>query len=81
MYQEEEPKPKPAGCRDTLVLTRVAFAVLMWPVLAILGTLVALGVIIYLFFTNPALALIPIGIVVLVLVALARWERGRPPKL
>ena len=81
MYDEEEPKPEPAGCRDTLVLTRVAFAVLMWPVLAILGTLVALGVIIYLFFTNPALALIPIGIVVLVLVALARWERGRPPKL
>jgi hypothetical protein len=81
MYHQQEPEEEPMGCRDVFVVTRAAFGVLMWPLLALLLVMVGLGIVFYLFVIHPALALIPIGLVVLAAIAFARWEqrRSRPP--
>jgi hypothetical protein len=44
--------------------------------------MVGLGILLYLFFVNPLLALIPVGLLIVVLFVLARWEKKRllPPK-
>ena len=81
-YYRQEPEEEPGGCREAFVLTRAAFGVLMWPLLAMLGAMVGLGILLYLFFVNPLLALIPVGLLIVVLFVLARWEKKRllPPK-
>lgn len=83
MYEERPPEMEPGGCREALALTRAAFGVLFWPLTALLGTLAFLGVTVYLFFTSPLLALIPIALAILAAIAFARWEnrRFRPPGL
>lgn len=81
-YEQKPPEEKPPGCLDVLVLTRAAFAVLMWPLLALFAAMAALILVIYLFLMNPPLALIPIALLVLAALAFARWERRRftPPR-
>lgn len=72
---EEE---KPPGCLETLVITRVVFGVLFWPVVAILLVLVDIAAIFYFLTTNPLLALIPGAITVVALLLLSRWDQTRP---
>lgn len=81
-YEQKPPEEKPPGCLDVLVLTRAAFAVLMWPLLALFAAMTGLILVIYLFLVNPVLALIPIALLLLAALAIARWERRRltPPK-
>ncbi len=83
MYYQQEPEGEPSGCRELFVLTRAAFGVMMWPMLALLLVMAALAITIYLFLIQPALALIPIGLAALGAVAFARWEqrRFRPPRI
>jgi uncharacterized membrane protein len=83
MYYEQKPQEeKPPGCLDVLVLTRAAFAVLMWPMLALLAAVAAVMFVIYLFLLNPVLVLIPVGLLVVAALAFSYWERKRftPPK-
>ncbi len=70
-----------SGCRDTLVLTRAAFAVLLPPLLAIIAVLGAVSIAVALLSVHPALALLPIGALVVGVYIFARWEQGRfrPP--
>ncbi|HXK34048.1 MAG TPA: hypothetical protein VNM91_08570 [Dehalococcoidia bacterium] len=79
-YYQQPPdeEEKPPGCLETLVITRVVFGVLFWPVVAILLVLVDVAAIFYFLTTNPLLALIPGAITVIALAALARWDRARP---
>jgi hypothetical protein len=61
------------------VLTRAAFGILFWPLLAVIGFVLAVVLVFYLFTVHPALALIPVAAIALYL--FARWEqrRFRPP--
>lgn len=76
MYGYEPPKQQePGGCRDALVLTRVAFGVLMPILLFGLGAILFVGVSIALFATHWSLALLPLGAVAAGLLWLARRDR------
>lgn len=82
MYQTSSDEERP-GCRETLILTRAVFAVILPALLAIFGVLFAVAITVVLYARHPALALIPIAAVVVLLLLYARWERSRfrPPDL
>jgi ABC-type Fe3+-siderophore transport system permease subunit len=63
------------------VLTRAMFGILLWPMLALVGFVLAVVMILYLFTVHPALALIPVAAIALAVYLFARWEqrRFRPP--
>ena len=70
-----EPQRQPGGCREALLLTRIAFAVLL-PVLgAILGAILLVFLFFVLFTRHPALGLIPVGIVAALLALVAIRDR------
>jgi hypothetical protein len=76
MYYPQEPK-EPSGCMQTIIITRVILGMLVIPVAAILAVLFALIVTFYVFTVSPLLALIPVGLIVLAIMAFARWEQSR----
>ena len=78
---EPRRQEEPSGCRETLVLTRAVFAVLLPPLLAVAGVLASLVAAIVLFALHPALALLPIAALLVAVLLFARWERRhiRPP--
>ena len=82
-YHEQGPRneDKGPGCLDALVITRVVFGLLFWPVAALMLVIVDLGAIFYFFTVHPALALIPISLTAVALWLFARWEQRRfgPP--
>ncbi len=63
------------------MLTRAVFAVILLPLLAVIGVLGALIGTLILFALHPALALLPIAALVVGVVLFARWEQRhtRPP--
>ncbi len=75
-----QPEKEPGGCVQTIVITRVILGILLVPILMIGGCLMAVVFTFYLFTTYPPLALIPVAIGVLGLVALYRWEKARIAK-
>ena len=75
MY-EQQPGPEPGGCRETLMLTRVAFSVLIPPLAAIAAVLVLVIVSFVLFTTHPLLVLLPLIPVAGALVWIARRDRA-----
>jgi uncharacterized membrane protein len=81
VYPEPQRQKEPAGCLEVLVLTRAAFGVLLWPLVALVLALVALFLVVYLFTVSPPLALIPIAGIIVGVLVFARWEqrRFRPP--
>jgi hypothetical protein len=79
MYFPRAPK-EPSGCLQTFLITRAIFGVLAIPLVIIGGALVATLITLYIFTVNPLLALIPLGIGVLGIYALARWEKVRIEK-
>jgi uncharacterized membrane protein len=81
VYYEPQPPKGPSGCLELWVLTRAAFGVLLWPLVALMAALFGILAIIYLFTISPPLALIPIAVIVAGVVAFARWEQRhfRPP--
>ena len=81
MYHQQEPQQEPHGCLEVWVLTRAAFGVLFWPLLALIGFVLAVVLVLYLFTVHPALALIPVAAIAVALYLFARWEQRhfRPP--
>jgi hypothetical protein len=84
VYDQREPQREPSGgggCLEVWVLTRAAFGVLFWPLLAVIGFVLAVVLVFYLFTIHPALALIPVAAIAVALYLFARWEqrRFRPP--
>ena len=63
------------------MLTRAVFSVLLPPLAAMIGVLVAVTLALVLFARHPALALLPLGALGLGIFLFARWEQGRfrPP--
>jgi hypothetical protein len=76
MYYPQEPK-EPSGCMQTVIITRVIFGMLALPMAIIGGAMAALVITFYTFTVSPALALIPLAISVLAVLAFARWEQRR----
>ena len=60
MYETQEQAP--GGCREVLLLTRIAFQILLPAILALMGVMLLVLFLFYALATHPALALIPIGI-------------------
>ncbi len=79
----ELPLDERPGCRETLILTRAAFAVLIPIFLAMIAILGLVMVTLLLLITHSLLALVPLAALVVGIVAFARWERRRirPPDL
>ncbi len=75
MY-EQQSGPEPGGCRDTLLLTRIAFSVLIPPLLAVAGVLVLVLAAFLLFTTHPLLGLLPLIPIAGALVWIARRDRN-----
>ena len=67
------------GCRETVILTRAAFAVIVPVLLVMLAVLTLVMVALLLFVTHPLLALLPVAALIGGVVLIARWERGRRP--
>ncbi|TAK63545.1 MAG: hypothetical protein EPO22_06520 [Dehalococcoidia bacterium] len=81
-WNEQPPKPgddRP-GCLDAIVLTRMAFGILFWPVAAVMGAAVGVTAFILLLASYPLQT--AGGTVVLVVGATAAWRwinTRRPP--
>jgi hypothetical protein len=77
MYQP--PSNDRPGCRETLILTRAAFAVL----LPIFGAMIAIMSLVigtlYLLLTHPVFAIVPLVMLFAGIVLFARLEKGRIP--
>ncbi len=72
----EPPKEEqPHGCLDVLLITRAVFGVLFVPLAALVGTLAAIGVIVYLFSRWWPLGVAGIVVAAAVTYLYARWER------
>ena len=72
-YEQQRPddREKPPGCLDILVITRVVFGVLFWPLAVMFVVIFDLGITFYLYATRPLFALIPVAHEVDALAALA----------
>jgi hypothetical protein len=81
MYEPPRGDERP-GCRETLVLIRAVFGVLLPPLIAILAVVVAFALAVVLFAVHPLLAIVPIGGVIGAVLIYARWEQQRyqPPE-
>jgi hypothetical protein len=77
----EVPKQS-GGCGEVWVLTRAVLGILFWPLVAVIAAVAWIFVTLFLFFSSPALALIPIVLGIAAIVLFARWERRRslPPE-
>ena len=71
--------PEAGGCRETLLLIRVAFSVLLPPLLAIGGVVVLVVAFFLLFSLHPLFGLLPIAIIAGGLYLLSRYERAHDP--
>jgi hypothetical protein len=91
VYHQQEPQQEPSarggpapgggGCLEVWVLTRAAFGILFWPLAALIGFVLAVVLVLFLFTVHPALALIPVAAIGVALYLFARWEQRhfRPP--
>jgi hypothetical protein len=78
MYQR--PKP-PSLWTEFWTLTRIVYGILFWPLVALLGVILAVFGTFVLYTIHPAFALLAILAIAAVIGALAWWEsrRIRPP--
>jgi len=79
----EVPGEHRPGCRDVRVLTLAMLAVIAPLIGAVAIIAGGIAASIWLFTIHPALALIPVALIVAAIVIYARWEqiRYRPPGL
>ena len=73
----EPPSDERPGCRETLVLTRAVFAVLLPPVVAMIAVLALVSLAVVCYAIYPAFALVPLGAIAGGMLLFARWEQGR----
>ncbi|MEZ4503243.1 MAG: hypothetical protein R3C39_11510 [Dehalococcoidia bacterium] len=76
MYGYEPPKPvRPGGCRDSLIIMRVAFEVLL-PIVGVgIAALAVVAVAVVLFSYHPLLIFLPVAVVIGALMLVARRDR------
>jgi hypothetical protein len=74
-----EPEKEPGGCMEALILTRAAFAALALPVGILLGAILGLVLLVYLFSVHWLLGLAFLGVLGAGIAWYSRWERRRFP--
>ncbi|HEY8491227.1 MAG TPA: hypothetical protein VIO14_09560 [Dehalococcoidia bacterium] len=82
MYHEPQRQQEPSGCMDALILTRVVFGILFWPLVIMLAVLGAVLLVFTLLFTDPLLGLLALLGLAAAVAAFAWWDRRRvrPPE-
>jgi len=73
----EPPQEERPGCRDVWVLTRATWLALLPLAAVVIALMAAAGAAIVLFAIHPALALIPVFVVVVAVLVYRRWEQRR----
>ena len=73
MYEPQEQAP--GGCREVLLLSRIAFQVLLPVVAALAGVLLLVLFLFYALATHPALALIPVGLFAAILYGIYLFDK------
>jgi hypothetical protein len=76
-YQTPSSDDERPGCRDTLLITRAVFAVLIPPLAAMFALLALVFGVFIMLAIAPWLALIPIALIVAAVLLFAHWARGR----
>lgn len=71
--EEEEP----GGCKDALILTRAAFGVLLIPVAVLLGAVLSVVLLVYLFSLHWLFGLLYLGLIGAGIAWYARWEQNK----
>ena len=81
VWNEQPPKPGDArpGCLDTIVLTRMVFGILFWPMAAVVGAAVGVAVLILLLASYPLQTVGGAVVLVVGATALWRWINARRP--
>lgn len=77
MYDPNKPPP---WWQETFVLTRAIFGILFWPLLAIIGVMVAIGGLFVAFDTGVGWGLLALALIAAVIAAFAWWDRRQPPR-
>lgn len=82
MYHEPQRQEEPSGCMDVLILTRIVFGILFWPLVIMVAALGAVLLVFTLLFTNPWLGLLALLGVAAAVAVFAWWDRRRvrPPQ-
>jgi putative flippase GtrA len=79
--KSDGPEDKPSGFKETLQIIWVVFRVLAMPVGVLLGVVLALVLLFYLFTLTPYLGLAAIAAIVVAVVARGIWEARHPPEI
>ena len=77
MYEVPASPDARPGCRDSLAITRVIFAIVVPPVAMMTTVLLLVLATIITFTISPPWALIPLALLVLVIVLFVRWALTR----
>jgi len=80
-YYPDPNAKKPGGCLETLVLTKIAFEVLLPALAFIFGSIIALVLIIWAFATSPWLGLLALGAAGVAIWLLTIWDKRRVARL
>ncbi len=73
------PEKPPPWWLETWVLTRAIFGILFWPLLFLVGAVVAIAGLVVAFGAGPWWGLLALGLLSLVVLGLVWWDRHRPP--
>jgi hypothetical protein len=73
-----EPGRREPWWLETLVLTRAVFGILFWPIAAIVGAIVALGLLFAAFSSSALWGLLALAAIAACIAAFAWWDRNRP---
>jgi hypothetical protein len=73
------PEKPPPWWLETWQLTRAIFAILFWPLLFLVGTVVAIAGLVVAFASGPGWGVLALALLALTLAGLAWWDRRRAP--
>lgn len=74
-----EPEKEPGGCLEALLITRAAFGALALPMAILLGAVIGLVLLFYLFTIHWLLGLLGLAVIAGLVALYARWERKKYP--
>lgn len=77
MYDHDKSAP---WWQEAFVLTRAVFGILFWPLVAIVGVIVAIGGLFAAFSAGVGWGLLALALIAAAIGAFAWWDRRRPPR-
>ncbi|HZQ36566.1 MAG TPA: hypothetical protein VFD32_11575 [Dehalococcoidia bacterium] len=75
--QQPKQEKEPGGCLEVLVISRAVFGILAVPLAVLIGVLVAIVAVLWLFSVFWLLGLLGIAAIVGAIALYARWERNK----